>query len=155
MGSGSPKLLYTTFVHWLENGCKMQKSQGPVCKIFCKSYLRRSFFPIFLFIITIFIFVPFCPVAAFKCLASIVTVAPHLFLPKARQRCKWAFPATHQKLQKIELKLLVPGRKGPLAPLHLSRWQIFLFLYDPEKSCWINEDANLHRMQSWQKVGGG
>ena len=51
---------------------------------------------------------------------GIVTVAPDLFLPKARQRCKWAFPATHQKLQKIELKLLVRGRKGPLAPLHLS-----------------------------------
>ena len=44
MGSGSPKLLYTTFVHWLENGCKMQKSQGPVCKIFCKSHLFFHFF---------------------------------------------------------------------------------------------------------------
>ena len=51
---------------------------------------------------------------------GIVTVAPDLFLPKARQRCKWAFPATHQKLQKIDLKLLVRGRKGPLAPLHHS-----------------------------------
>ena len=51
---------------------------------------------------------------------GIVTVAPDLFLPKSRQRCKWAFPATHQKLQKIELKLLVCGRKGPLTPLHHS-----------------------------------
>ena len=33
------------------------------------------------------------------------------------QRCKWAFPATHQKLQFNLLKLLVRGRKGPLAPL--------------------------------------
>ena len=71
------------------------------------------------------------------------------------QRCKWAFPATHQKLQFNLLKLLVRGREGPLAPLHPPRWQIPLFLCDPGESCWASEDANLHPVQGWLTVEDG